>query len=367
MQGDRAGIWYQLDIAIVYLLHAMPEYHFITSWRVEAPLQDVYDAILESIHWPDWWRGAERVEELEAGDANGIGCVRRYTWKSRLSYQLSFDARTTRVSSLSALEATTTGDLEGVGRWAFAHENGITIVHHEWRVHTTKTWMNLLAPLARPLFIENHHALMQQGAEGIARLLRARLLDVSHAAMPAGAAMGWSKRNPTINWVAAVVAGIAAGIAATLVQLVLWRTFGFPLPDMLFRDTRMAAAIVMGPAILPPHLMPTTGIALTAASVHFALSITYGLTLAPLLSRVDSARAIIAGGLFGLLIFGINMYGFTAIFPWFEASRDRITAIAHVSFGIALSWIYKLWDAKRERFDRGDGDAEKNDAPNARH
>jgi hypothetical protein len=39
--------------------------------------------------------------------------------------------------------------------------------------------MNLLAPVARPLFKWNHDQIMRQGAEGMARLLNARLLGLT--------------------------------------------------------------------------------------------------------------------------------------------------------------------------------------------
>lgn len=158
----------------------MTEYRFITIWHIEAPLHQVFDAILHSQRWPGWWKGAEKVEQREPGDADGIGSVWRYTWKSRLAYRLIFDARATRIEPLVALEATTSGDLEGQGRWFFYQEGRITTVRYEWHVRTTKYWMNLLAPVARFLFKKNHHALMQHGAEGLARLLNARLVAVSH-------------------------------------------------------------------------------------------------------------------------------------------------------------------------------------------
>jgi hypothetical protein len=43
-------------------------------------------------------------------------------------------------------------------------------------VKTTEWWMNLLAPIARPLFAWNHDVVMRQGGEGLARLLGTRLL-----------------------------------------------------------------------------------------------------------------------------------------------------------------------------------------------
>jgi hypothetical protein len=39
--------------------------------------------------------------------------------------------------------------------------------------------MNLLARLARPIFEWNHQVVMQQGAEGLAHLLNARLVSAT--------------------------------------------------------------------------------------------------------------------------------------------------------------------------------------------
>lgn len=158
----------------------MGVYRFITFWKIEAPLQAVFDVVLDSLRWPDWWKGAEHVEELEEGDANGIGSVRRYTWKSLLPYRLRFDARATRVEPPRALEAIVDGDLQGSGRWAFSHESGVTTVRYEWDVRTTRHWMNLLDLPAHTLFAYNHHVLMEHGAYGLAQVLRARLVDVSY-------------------------------------------------------------------------------------------------------------------------------------------------------------------------------------------
>jgi hypothetical protein len=167
----------------------MAAYRFITHWHLDAPLDEVYDAVFRSLEWPQWWRGAESVEELDAGDADGIGSVRRYTWKSRLPYRLAFDARATTIEPMALLEATVSGDLEGHGRWLFSREDGISVVRYEWYVDTTKPWMNLLAPLARHAFRKNHDWLMQRGAEGLARRLGARLIEVTHAEAPHDAAL----------------------------------------------------------------------------------------------------------------------------------------------------------------------------------
>src|SRR5262249_32625073 len=73
-------------------------------------------------------------------------------------------------------EADAVGELEGIGRWRLFEQNGATAVLYEWNVSTTRQWMNLVAPIARPIFEWNHDWVMARGGEGIARLLGCRLL-----------------------------------------------------------------------------------------------------------------------------------------------------------------------------------------------
>ena len=47
----------------------------------------------------------------------------------------------------------------------------LTTVRYDWKVETTKRWMNLIAPIARPLFSWNHDVVMGWGGEGLAKRL----------------------------------------------------------------------------------------------------------------------------------------------------------------------------------------------------
>jgi uncharacterized protein YndB with AHSA1/START domain len=154
----------------------MADYRFLTTWCVDAPIQRVWDALYDSERWPEWWRGVERVEVLEAGNGDRVGELSRYTWKSKLPYRLEFDLRTTRVERPFLVEGTATGELAGEGRWRLFEAPGSTAVTYEWNVHTTARWMNALAPIARPVFVRNHDYVMRNGGEGLARRLGARLL-----------------------------------------------------------------------------------------------------------------------------------------------------------------------------------------------
>lgn len=156
----------------------MSEYRFLTIWQLEAPLAAVCQAIENSLAWPEWWPGVEKVEELSTGDANGIGSVRRYTWKGRLPYRLTFDVQVTHMELQTMVEGVASGDVEGIGRWSFANEGALTVARYEWQVRPAALWMRLLSPLASPLFRWNHDILMRQGGEGLARRLNARLVQI---------------------------------------------------------------------------------------------------------------------------------------------------------------------------------------------
>ena len=52
--------------------------------------------------------------------------------------------------------------------------------------------------------------------------------------------------------------------------------------------------------------------------------------------------ALLAGGVLVLALFVVNMYGFTALFPWFAASRDGITLAAHIAFGVVAAGAYRV-------------------------
>jgi uncharacterized protein YndB with AHSA1/START domain len=156
------------------------DYRFLTTWVFDAPIERVWGALYDSERWPEWWRGVERVQVIERGGDDRVGELSRYTWKSKLPYRLEFDMRTTRVEAPHLVEGEAKGELTGTGRWRlFSGRDGTTAVTYEWNVETTERWMNVLAPIARPVFAWNHDYVMGHGGEGLARRLGARLLVAS--------------------------------------------------------------------------------------------------------------------------------------------------------------------------------------------
>ena len=152
----------------------MPDYEFVTIWDLNAPLEQVWEVIKHSETWNEWWKGVVRVVELKEGDDDGLGSIRRSTWKSALPYTLEFDSEIIRIERMKLIEARAFGELDGTGLWQFESlSETSTRVRYDWRVKTTKRWMNLIAPMARPFFTWNHNIIMGWGEEGLKRKLAA--------------------------------------------------------------------------------------------------------------------------------------------------------------------------------------------------
>lgn len=143
-----------------------------------------------------------------------------------------------------------------------------------------------------------------------------------------------------------LLGALFAGTVATLAQLLLWWLLAVPLPEVLYRDTRLTAAILLSPALLAPENLfqtPDLLTLLTATLIHFLLSLSYSWIFFLLARYVQPvARQPLSTGIgFGLLLYVVNMYGFTLLMPWFSLVRDSITVAAHGVFGLCLGLLVR--------------------------
>jgi uncharacterized protein YndB with AHSA1/START domain len=152
---------------------AMKVYNFRTVWLIEAPIGAVWDAIVDSERWPEWWPFLESVEVIAKGEYCGIGSIRRYTWGGTLPYRLAFQITVTKIERPQLIEGVASGDLEGLGRWTLSEEGGrSTRVEYLLRARSTKPWMNMSAPLLGCFFRWNHNRVMNSGLKGLCNYLR---------------------------------------------------------------------------------------------------------------------------------------------------------------------------------------------------
>ena len=152
------------------------DYRFLTTWIVDAPIEPVWDVVYAIERWPEWWPGVRSVAELSHGEGNGEGSVYRHVWRSKIPYAVRFDVTVTSVRPPNLIAANAEGGLAGTGTFRLFEGPLGTAVTYDWAVRTTKAWMNTIAPVARPLFAWNHHAVMKQGGAGLASALGVALV-----------------------------------------------------------------------------------------------------------------------------------------------------------------------------------------------
>ena len=71
----------------------MPQYRFVTVWRLQAPIDQVFAEIDDAEACPTWWPNVRAVELLEAAGSDKIRARFRTTFVGKLPYELRFDLR----------------------------------------------------------------------------------------------------------------------------------------------------------------------------------------------------------------------------------------------------------------------------------
>lgn len=142
-------------------------FRFASSHDVAAPRDAVFAVLQDAERWPQWWPQIRSVTPYD--DTHGRAEIR-----SVLPLTLRIELATELVDPESGvLRATLAGDLVGWSQFAL-HANGPerTILDYtqEVRLGVQGLAGRLAAtPLARPVLIANHAAMMRSGMRGLAR------------------------------------------------------------------------------------------------------------------------------------------------------------------------------------------------------
>lgn len=148
-------------------------------------------------------------------------------------------------------------------------------------------------------------------------------------------ATGWTGER--LDWTAIVVSGLLAGLVFMMAEMIL---VPLALGGSAWGPPRMIAAIVMGEGVLPPPATFEVGVFLVALLVHFTLSVIYAFLLDLIIRRMGAGASLAVGAVFGIALYVVNFYGFTAVFPWFAMARNWVSALSHVIFGLVVAGTY---------------------------
>jgi hypothetical protein len=147
---------------------ASNDYHFVTQWRVEASVEEVYRLISNATDLPRWWPSVYLdVHALEPGDKAGIGKVYSLHTRGWLPYTLHWQLRVTDARFPTGYSFLATGDFVGCGVWNFAQDGSWIDATFDWKLRADKPLIRYLSFLLKPIFSANHRWAMAQGEKSL--------------------------------------------------------------------------------------------------------------------------------------------------------------------------------------------------------
>ncbi len=151
-------------------------YHFLTNWRVESTIDEVYEILSDATSLQRWWPAVYLdVNELEPGDAIGVGKVVQLHTKGWLPYTLRWQFRVIAANKPHGFALEAWGDFIGQGAWNFAADGEFVNITYDWQIRAEKPLLRALSPILKPIFAANHRWAMAKGKESLKlELLRRR-------------------------------------------------------------------------------------------------------------------------------------------------------------------------------------------------
>lgn len=147
------------------------EYQFVTHWRVQGSLKEVYDILTDTSSLVRWWPSVYLdVAEVEDDEHESVYEMYTTGW---LPYTLRWRLHPVERTPNERIEIEATGDLAGRGVWTFVPAPTSTLedpqvdVTYEWSVRANKPLLRWFSFLLKPVFAANHHWAMAMGEESL--------------------------------------------------------------------------------------------------------------------------------------------------------------------------------------------------------
>jgi uncharacterized protein YndB with AHSA1/START domain len=151
------------------------DYEFLTRWRVEGSVDEVYDIISKPLEFPRWWPSVYlSAVQLQPPDPTGVGQRMRFRTKGRLPYTLDWDSQTVEAERPYRLVIRAERDFNGRGVWQFQQAGRFVDITFDWKLRADKPLIRKLSFLLKPAFAANHRWAMARGLEGLKQELQRR-------------------------------------------------------------------------------------------------------------------------------------------------------------------------------------------------
>ncbi|MBO9705818.1 MAG: SRPBCC family protein [Arthrobacter sp.] len=154
-----------------------------STWHLPAPVEKVW-GVLTSLDLrpgePVWWPGCTVAAPLTVdpssahpGEQELTEVTAHLRFRTALGYSLTVSIHPTVAAPPRTLEFEAQGDLDGEGAITLTPDSRghMTRMDIRWTVRPTVRWMNLLVPVAAPVFVAAHAHTMRKGERGLAAAL----------------------------------------------------------------------------------------------------------------------------------------------------------------------------------------------------
>jgi uncharacterized protein YndB with AHSA1/START domain len=151
----------------------MEMYHFVTKWFFKAPIERVWEEIIDWESYPNWWQSVKNARIRGSEHNLQLGSVIDCEVRGSRLYTLRFWAEVTALQPPNLQEIKSSGDLMGGGKWLLESQDGDTATTFYWDVGTTNPIMNLAGklPFVKTWMQNNHDKVMANGY----KVLKAKL------------------------------------------------------------------------------------------------------------------------------------------------------------------------------------------------
>lgn len=160
---------------------AVNDYHFLTRWRIEGTVEEVYDILGDAPDLARWWPDVYLdVRQIQPGNEHGVGKVVELLTKGKLPYRLRWQFRVTGAERPHGFTIEAWGDFIGHGIWAFEQDGAFVDITYDWNIRAGKPLLRYFSFLMKPIFSANHRWAMDKGRESLIRELHRRRQTITN-------------------------------------------------------------------------------------------------------------------------------------------------------------------------------------------
>jgi hypothetical protein len=144
-------------------------FHFVSRWRIDAPVADVYLTLADLDELARFWPGFRARWTQSSGPV--VGRAACFEIRGLLPVRLSFTVRIVAARPGQEISAVAEGDLAGWGTWRLESDGAGTLATLTWDVRLEHPRLKRLAGPLRPLFSWSHALAMRLGERGLRKRL----------------------------------------------------------------------------------------------------------------------------------------------------------------------------------------------------